>query len=46
MTIGYIREFPVWKTSYRLVLSDDKPPFLQGWAIVENTTDEDWQMYN
>jgi hypothetical protein len=42
VTIGYIREFPVWKTSYRLVLSDDKPPFLQGWAIVENTTDEDW----
>ena len=43
VTVGYIREFPVWKTSYRLVLADDKPPFLQGWAIVENTTDEDWQ---
>ncbi len=42
VTIGYIREFPVWKASYRLVLSDDKPAFLQGWAIVENTTDEDW----
>jgi hypothetical protein len=42
VTIGYIREFPVWKASYRLVLSDEKPPFLQGWAIVENTTDEDW----
>ena len=35
--VGYIREFPVWKTCYRLVLADDKPPFLQGWAIVENT---------
>ena len=40
--IGYIREFPVWKTSYRLVLDDSKPPLLQGWAIVENTTDQDW----
>jgi uncharacterized membrane protein YgcG len=42
VTVGYIREFPVWKVSYRLVLSTDKRPFLQGWAIVENTTDEDW----
>ena len=40
--IGYIVETPVWKTSYRLALSDAKSPFLQGWAIVENTTDEDW----
>jgi hypothetical protein len=40
--VGYIVETPVWKTSYRLALSDTKPPYLQGWAIVENTTDEDW----
>jgi hypothetical protein len=40
--IGYIQEAPIWKTSYRLVLSDEKPPFLQGWAIVENTTESDW----
>ncbi|MBN2491957.1 MAG: hypothetical protein JXQ29_14010 [Planctomycetes bacterium] len=40
--IAYIQEAPVWKTSYRLVLADDKAPFLQGWAIVENTTEEDW----
>ena len=39
--IGYIVETPVWKTSYRLDLSGDKP-ILQGWAIVENTTDADW----
>ena len=42
VSVGYIREFPVWKVSYRLVLAADKPPLLQGWAIVENTTDEDW----
>jgi hypothetical protein len=41
--VGYIQEAPVWKVSYRLVLADDKPPFLQGWAIVENTGDHDWK---
>ena len=40
--VGYIQEAPIWKTSYRLVLDDEKPPFLQGWAIVENTTEADW----
>lgn len=40
---GYIREFPIWKTSYRLVLDEDQEPLLQGWAIVENTTTSDWQ---
>ena len=40
--VGYIEETPVWKTSYRLVLSDAKKPFLQGWAIVENPSEEDW----
>ena len=32
--------------SYRLDLEDAKPPFLQGWAIIENTTDEDWKAVN
>jgi hypothetical protein len=52
--VGYVIENPVWKTSYRLVLpgltakkedekkDDKKSPFLQGWAVVENQTDEDW----
>ena len=39
--VGYIQETPVWKTTYRLVLSDEKP-LLQGWAIVENTSEQDW----
>ena len=42
VAVSYIAQTPVWKTSYRLVLDDKEPPFLQGWAIVENTTDEDW----
>jgi hypothetical protein len=40
--VGYIQESPIWKTSYRLVLDEKEPPLLQGWAIVENTTEEDW----
>lgn len=40
--VGYIQQAPIWKTSYRLVLADNEKPFLQGWAIVENTTEEDW----
>ncbi|WLD12348.1 hypothetical protein [Planctellipticum variicoloris] len=40
--VGYMQEVPVWKTSYRLVLDDNDPPRLQGWAIVENTTSQDW----
>src|SRR3954447_20727202 len=43
--VGYVVENPIWKTSYRLVLGKDdgaKKPYLQGWAVVENPTDEDW----
>src|SRR5439155_7959410 len=43
--VGYVIESPIWKTSYRLSLDKDgkdNKAFLQGWAIVENTTDEDW----
>lgn len=47
--VGYVHEMPVWKTSYRLVLPDldaagatKGKPTLQGWAVVENTTDQDW----
>ncbi|MEA3400480.1 MAG: hypothetical protein U9R79_04470 [Armatimonadota bacterium] len=42
VSVGYLLETPVWKTSYRLV-ADEGESFLQGWAIVENTTDEDWE---
>ena len=40
--IGYIQEMPLWQTSYRLVLDEKKPPQLQGWAIVDNPTEIDW----
>ena len=41
--VGYVVENPIWKTSYRLVLDKKGKPFLQGWAVVENTQDEDWK---
>lgn len=42
VAIGYIVEAPVWKVSYRLDLSGDKP-FFQGWAIVDNPSQSDWK---
>jgi hypothetical protein len=43
--VGYVIENPIWKTSYRLVLGTkaEEKPYLQGWAVVENPTDEDWR---
>lgn len=41
--VAYMLEAPIWKTSYRLSLDEaDGKPFLQGWATVENATEEDW----
>jgi hypothetical protein len=42
VSIGYVVENPIWKTSYRLVLDQEGKPFLQGWAVVDNPTDDDW----
>ncbi len=43
--VSYVVENPIWKTSYRLVLSTKKDgkPMLQGWAIVDNSSEEDWK---
>jgi len=38
--VAYVREMPVWKTSYRLVVGDGQAD-LQGWAILDNPTDMD-----
>ncbi|HWF07756.1 MAG TPA: DUF4139 domain-containing protein [Bryobacteraceae bacterium] len=40
---AYIIPMPAWKSSYRLLFDDKNPePTLEGWAIVDNTTGEDW----
>src|SRR5207248_5020516 len=44
--VGYVTEAPIWKASYRLALpplGGAGKPYLQGWAVVENPSDEDWQ---
>jgi hypothetical protein len=43
VTLGYVAETPIWRTTYRLVLDRDGRAELQGWALVHNDTDEDWE---
>ncbi|MGH9720561.1 MAG: DUF4139 domain-containing protein [Bryobacteraceae bacterium] len=39
---SYVIPTPVWKSSYRLIFPAAGQPTLEGWAIVDNTTHEDW----
>jgi len=39
---SYMVPAPVWKSSYRLILGATGQPVLEGWAIVDNTSNEDW----
>jgi hypothetical protein len=39
---SYMIPTPVWKSSYRLIFDQSPQPTLEGWAIVDNTTGEDW----
>jgi hypothetical protein len=41
--VSYVLETPVWKVSYRLLVNDTGPALLQGWAIVDNTSQTDWE---
>jgi hypothetical protein len=38
----YIMPMPAWKSSYRLLFGGAAAATLEGWAIVDNTTGEDW----
>jgi hypothetical protein len=42
MVVSYTVAAPIWKTTYRVVLDAAGKPFFQGWAIVDNVSDEDW----
>ncbi len=42
MVVSYTISAPIWKTTYRVVLDNEGKPFFQGWAIVDNVSDEDW----
>lgn len=41
ISAGYMIPAAVWKSSYRLLMSD-KEPTLEGWAVIDNTTGDDW----
>ncbi len=42
LMVSYTIAAPIWKTTYRVVLDEEGQPFFQGWAIVDNVSDEDW----
>ena len=39
---SYVVPMPVWKSTYRLIFGEGAAPMLEGWAIVDNVTGEDW----
>ena len=39
---SYVVPTPIWKSSYRLIFDEREKPLLEGWAIVDNTSGEDW----
>ena len=46
LLISYVTEVPVWKATYRIIIPEGKKgikPFLQGWAIIDNVSGEDWK---
>jgi hypothetical protein len=43
MVVSYTIAAPIWKTTYRVVLDTAGQPFFQGWAIVDNVSEEDWE---
>jgi hypothetical protein len=42
LAVSYMIPTAVWKSSYRLVFDGAGQPVLEGWAIVDNTSGEDW----
>jgi hypothetical protein len=42
VVLTYVTEAPAWKPSYRVVIDDAGRVTLEGWAIVDNTSGEDW----
>src|SRR5260370_3447968 len=39
---SYMLPTPVWKSSYRLIFNEKAESTLEGWAIIDNTSGEDW----
>jgi hypothetical protein len=43
VTLGYVAEAPLWRTTHRLVLGADGKATLQVWSLLHNDGDEDWK---
>jgi hypothetical protein len=43
LIVSYTIAAPIWKTTYRVLLDATGKPFFQGWAIVDNVSEEDWK---
>lgn len=43
LTARYLTPMPVWKSSYRLLFPSEGQALLEGWAVVDNTSGEEWQ---
>jgi hypothetical protein len=42
VVLTYVTEAPAWKPSYRVFVGDGGKVRLEGWAVVDNTSGEDW----
>jgi hypothetical protein len=40
--MSYVVAMPTWKPAYRLVIGENGKARLQGWAVVDNVSGEDW----
>ena len=43
LVVSYVVEMPRWKPAYRIVTGADKKSLLQGWAVVDNVSGDDWK---
>jgi hypothetical protein len=43
LSVAYVVGSPVWRPSYRVVFDGNAQPLLQAWAVVQNTSGEDWR---
>ncbi len=43
LQVSYVVGAPIWRPSYRVVFDDSDRALLQAWAVVQNTSGEDWR---
>lgn len=43
LRVGYVAAAPVWRPSYRLLVTGNNKAQIQAWGVVENISGEDWK---